>query len=43
MPHERGPSPVLPTEFFCSVLADCNIRIPPRIASCPTLINGYPA
>jgi hypothetical protein len=26
MPHERGPSPVLPSEFVCPVLADPNAR-----------------
>jgi hypothetical protein len=33
MPHERGPMPVLPSEFTCPVLAD------PKICFCRSLAS----
>jgi hypothetical protein len=42
MPHERGPMPVLPSEFCVFALADPKFALP--LASQPTtLANGTPA
>jgi hypothetical protein len=38
MPHERGPSPVLPTEFCVFVLADPKFTSP--LASHASLVNS---
>jgi hypothetical protein len=39
MPHERGPLPVLPSEFACPVLADPKIRFCRPLASHSTFVN----
>jgi hypothetical protein len=39
MPHERGLTPVLPSEFFCPVLADRNLRFNRPLASRSTRAN----
>jgi hypothetical protein len=39
MPHERGSTPVLPSEFFCPVLADPNLRFYRPLASRSTRAN----
>jgi len=39
MPHERGPLPVLPSEFACPVLADPKTRFNRSLASHSTLVN----
>ena len=41
VPHERGPLPMLPSEFVCSVLADPKTRFNRSLASHSTLVNGY--
>jgi len=39
IPHERGLTPVLPSEFCCPVLADPNLRFCRSLASRSTPVN----
>ena len=39
MPHERGPMPVLPSEFACPLFADPKTRFYRSPASHSTLVN----
>ncbi len=41
MPHERGPMPVLPSEFACPVCADPKTRFNRSLASHSTLVNQH--
>jgi hypothetical protein len=43
MPHERGLTPVLPSEFFSPLFADPKIRFCRSLASHSTLVNRSPA
>lgn len=43
MPHERGPMPVLPSEFVSPLLADPKIRFCRSLANHSTLVNRLPA
>jgi len=43
MPHERGPMPVLPSEFLSPWFADPKIRFCRSLASHLTLVNRSPA
>ena len=40
IPHERGPLPVLPSEFTCPVLAESKTRFNRSLASHSTLVNN---
>jgi len=39
IPHERGLTPLLPSEFFCPVLAGPNLRFYRSLASRSTPVN----
>jgi hypothetical protein len=43
MPHERGPSPVPPSELLCNALADPKARFCRSLASHSSTANGNPA
>ncbi len=43
MPHERGPLPVPPSEFSCSVLADPKARFCRSLANHSLTVNGRSA
>ena len=42
MPHERGPRPVLPSEFSCVALADPKARFCRSLAKTSPTINRQP-
>ena len=43
MPHERGSTPVLPSEFSSIALADRQTRIRRELPAALATINGHPA
>jgi hypothetical protein len=43
IPRERGPLPVLPSEFFCVALADPKARFCRSLASHSSTVNRIPS